>query len=295
MEVRIKYIILIISLVILIPEVQAQKGCCSHHGGVAGCSSDGRQICNDGTYSPTCTCTPIYNYGCTDPKANNYNSSANKDDGSCNYNIYGCTDPKANNYNSNANKDDGNCKYNIYGCTDSKAKNYNKDANTSDNSCLYEEIVTENTEIEYKIEYKENSKLKYKEEKVIKKGKNGQKQITYKIITNESSEEISKEIVEETIINDPVNEVIETNTIKSTIEKKEDSSTFPFIASYLIFMVINIINKIKNKNPNTIIGKIKNKKILYLPYYILIIPTYIDIISITFEKIYNLRKQKIIK
>ena len=269
MEVRIKYVILIISLVILIPEVQAQKVCCSHHGGVAGCSSYGRQICNDGTYRPTCTCTPIYNYGCTDPKANNYNSSANKDD--------------------------GNCKYNIYGCTDSKAKNYNKEANTSDNSCLYEEIVTENKEIEYEIEYKENSKLKYKEEKIIQKGINGQKQIIYKIITNESAEEISKEIVEEKIINNPINEVIETNTTKSTIETKEDSSPFSFIASYLIFMVINIIHKIKNKNPNTIIGKIKNKKILYIPYYILIIPTYIDIISITFEKIYNLRKQKITK
>ncbi|WP_434579758.1 hypothetical protein [Sulfurimonas sp. NW15] len=33
-----------------------RSGCCSWHGGVAGCSSSGRVVCNDGTLSPTCTC-----------------------------------------------------------------------------------------------------------------------------------------------------------------------------------------------------------------------------------------------
>lgn len=38
-------------------QVLARQGCCSWHGGVCGCdSSVGRQICCDGTYSPTCTC-----------------------------------------------------------------------------------------------------------------------------------------------------------------------------------------------------------------------------------------------
>ncbi|WP_294966244.1 hypothetical protein [Sulfurimonas sp.] len=32
-----------------------QRGCCSWHGGVSGCSN-GRVTCNDGTYSPSCTC-----------------------------------------------------------------------------------------------------------------------------------------------------------------------------------------------------------------------------------------------
>lgn len=32
-----------------------QRGCCSWHGGVSGCSN-GRIVCNDGTYSPSCTC-----------------------------------------------------------------------------------------------------------------------------------------------------------------------------------------------------------------------------------------------
>lgn len=36
----------------------ARRGCCSHHGGVAGCdTSVGSLICRDGSYSPTCGCT----------------------------------------------------------------------------------------------------------------------------------------------------------------------------------------------------------------------------------------------
>ncbi len=49
----------------------AERGCCSWHGGVCGCdTSVGRQICCDGTYSPSCTCayispkltTPVFPY-----------------------------------------------------------------------------------------------------------------------------------------------------------------------------------------------------------------------------------------
>lgn len=37
--------------------VNAQQGCCSWHGGIAYCDSwSGRYVCNDGTYSPSCTC-----------------------------------------------------------------------------------------------------------------------------------------------------------------------------------------------------------------------------------------------
>ena len=42
------------------------QGCCSHHGGINYCSTTGRIVCNDGTYSPSCRCDD-YNYG------NNYN------------------------------------------------------------------------------------------------------------------------------------------------------------------------------------------------------------------------------
>lgn len=42
-------------------EAIMKQGCCSWHGGVCGCSN-GRTVCCDGTYSPSCTCkeaTPI--------------------------------------------------------------------------------------------------------------------------------------------------------------------------------------------------------------------------------------------
>ena len=134
-----KTIMMVIILnVLFIPlKVNAARGCCSHHGGVSGCSSSGRQICNDGTLSPTCTCTPVvaYTYGCTDKNASNYNASANRDNGSCVYYVYGCTDETAKNYNSDANRDDGNCEYYVYGCTDEKAKNYNSEADKDDGTC----------------------------------------------------------------------------------------------------------------------------------------------------------------
>jgi len=74
-------------------------------------------------------------YGCTDPNANNYNSSANTNDGSCTYN-YGCTDPNANNYDPNAYYDDGSCTYIQYGCMDPNANNYNPNANVNQ-GCTY--------------------------------------------------------------------------------------------------------------------------------------------------------------
>lgn len=135
---NIKKIILLI--VILFPfTINAARGCCSSHGGVAGCHSSGKQLCKDGTLSPSCTCTPTikYVYGCTDSSAKNYNSKANKNDGSCKYYVYGCTDKEAKNYNPDAEKDDKSCEYYVYGCIDETAKNYNQNAEKDDGSCEY--------------------------------------------------------------------------------------------------------------------------------------------------------------
>lgn len=154
---------IILIIIFSFPNVSyARSGCCSHHGGVAGCSSNGRQICNDGTLSPSCTCTPAYVYGCMDSSAKNYNRNANRDDGSCSYYKYGCTDINSINYDGTAEKDDGNCIPIVYGCMDIDAINYKIDANTNDNSCIYpsEGKPTQNTnEIKNNEEIKENHKV----------------------------------------------------------------------------------------------------------------------------------------
>lgn len=52
--------------------------------------------------------------GCMDSNAENYNSQANEDDGSCEYppeEILGCTDYEAENYDEEATEDDGSCEY----------------------------------------------------------------------------------------------------------------------------------------------------------------------------------------
>jgi len=77
-------------------------------------------------------------YGCTDQEANNYDSTADLDDGSCTYDILGCTDPEANNFDPEANVDDGSCTYDVLGCTDASANNYNPFANVDDGSCQYD-------------------------------------------------------------------------------------------------------------------------------------------------------------
>jgi len=88
--------------------------------------------------------------GCTDPNADNFDTNAQCDDGSCtNDPISGCTDATACNFNADATEDDGSCDLGdvncpepcnvIAGCTDPAAGNYNADANCDDESCV---IVT---------------------------------------------------------------------------------------------------------------------------------------------------------
>ena len=79
-------------------------------------------------------CNELETNGCTDQEADNYESSATDDDGTCEY--LGCTNPIAENYDSDANVDDGSCI--ILGCMDSEAANYNIEANQDDESCLYD-------------------------------------------------------------------------------------------------------------------------------------------------------------
>ena len=94
--------------------------------------------------------------GCTDHHANNYNPSAEVDDGSCTYPepeppVSGCTDTNATNYNPSAEVDDDSCTYTepeplfstelpIRGCTNFNATNYNESAEVEDGSCTFQKI-----------------------------------------------------------------------------------------------------------------------------------------------------------
>ncbi len=75
--------------------------------------------------------------GCMDSDADNYNSEANMDDGSCYYHD-GCKDPEASNYDETAHEDDGSCTYDYY-CRDPEANNYSaQQPGRDDNSlCTY--------------------------------------------------------------------------------------------------------------------------------------------------------------
>ena len=59
----IKLFFVVFTFVLLLSpmSIKAQQGCCSWHGGVAGCSN-GRTLCADGTLSPSCTCDSSYEY-----------------------------------------------------------------------------------------------------------------------------------------------------------------------------------------------------------------------------------------
>ena len=97
--------------------------------------------CTDGsttTFNSTCPypLCPLPIFGCTDPTALNYDSTATIDDGSCIAGVYGCTDPAAINYYPGANLDDGSCCY-VAGCTDPTAANYDPAACIDDGSCTY--------------------------------------------------------------------------------------------------------------------------------------------------------------
>ena len=107
-------------------------------------------------------CDELEIFGCTYPLADNFDSGATQDDGSCIY--FGCTDSVACNYNESANTDDGSCFYaeNIYldcngdclndedgdsvcdeieinGCVDEIACNFTVIATDDDGSCVYAE------------------------------------------------------------------------------------------------------------------------------------------------------------
>lgn len=172
---------------------------------------------------------------------------------------------------------------------DSSALNYDATANTSDNSCQYPKTITEEESIKYKTTYKDNSELTKDSTKTIQNGKNGKKEVTYNTIVDSEGNVISKEKVEEKVITEPVNEIIE----RGTNEPQEENSYLGFIF-FIIVLITLIWYTSKHKNNNLLWNKIKKynktKRIaLYIIYFIIVIPLFIDFIHI----IINIIKSKI--
>lgn len=280
-----KKLLFLILVIILFPTiVNAKRGCCSHHGGVAGCSSDGRQICRDGTLSPTCTCS---------------SSNTTKQPRE----VYGCTEVKAFNYNKNATKDNGSCIEKKFGCMDKSAINYDKNANSKDDSCQYEEEKKEIESISYTTEYKGTDENDENNKEIVQKGKNGQKEVLYKIVVDQEGKVISKEKVSEKIIEEPVKEIIETNinsfeTFSTKVEgdsfenkKKEDNDIFSGI--WIVSLIISFVYFWTHKKGSLLLHKISNFKnkmvriFLYVIYVILIVPSIVDSFICLFTIIKN--------
>jgi hypothetical protein len=76
--------------------------------------------------------------GCTQSDAENYDSLATFNNGTCEY-IQGCMDTTQFNYNPEATMDDGSCEPYVYGCLDSTYLEYDPEANFDygGNSCVY--------------------------------------------------------------------------------------------------------------------------------------------------------------
>ena len=240
---------------VAILNVKAGRGCCSWHGGESSsCTTDGRRICNDGTISPSCTCTPSYKV--TTKKRTTIKRTTT-------------TTTKI-----------------IRGCTDTNAINYNSTANISDNSCQYkkEEIVTESIPYETIIE----SETKNGNEIIVQEGKNGSKEVTYQKIIDSNGTEIYSYKTNETIIEKPINKIIKYEEIK--IEKKNFSPTGIF--ALLLIYLTNYLYISKEEKVFSILNNIKKIKkplriLLYILYYLYVTPVIIDFVSIL---IYSFKK-----
>ena len=275
---KVVFLILLGTIFIFPLGTYAQRGCCSWHGGVAGCDSSGRTICADGSLSPSCTCS-----GGSSSSSGSSSYGGLSSTYSAPAPVYGCTDSSAINYNANATADDGSCIAKVEGCMDSSAINYNSSANTEDGSCRYQESITEKKIIKYKTEYQKNNELEKGTSKVVQKGKNGEKEVTYLVTKDKDGNIISKEKSDEKVITKATLEIIEQGT-------KEPSGIIVLL--WIIGMFAVLVCKSKPIAKNLLINKIKNKStgikiLLYIGYFIFIIPVFIDVILLIINKVKN--------
>lgn len=281
-----KILFLIMLLLCLNPiSVFAQKGCCSSHGGVVGCSG-GKQLCADGSLSPTCKCSGGSTGSSSSSSSNSTSQSRSSQNAPINY-VYGCTNKNSINYNPKANKDDGSCIAIVNGCIDKSAINFDSSANTEDDSCQYKKEITKTQKIKFETKYRDNNDLLEGTEKVVTEGKNGKKKITYDAVVDKNGKVISKEIKNEEIIEKPVAQIIEKGT--------QEPSSIPGIL-WIISLIGTIIYSKKNNETNLLWNKIAKTKqpiklILYVAYIMLIIPVFIDAIIIIINLIKKVLKK----
>ena len=111
------------------PSANTDDGTCEY----IGCPySDFLEYNPDFTIADVSMCLTLSIPGCTNSIAQNYNSQASQDDGSCI--IYGCINLEAVNYNPQATTQDDSCVF--FGCTNNTAVNYNEQASLDDGSCI---------------------------------------------------------------------------------------------------------------------------------------------------------------
>lgn len=258
-----KFLILSVLLILSFPnDTLAQRGCCSRHGGVAGCNSYGRTICMDGTLSPSCTCTPPI--------------------------VYGCMDYKADNYNPNANRNNGKCKYTVLGCTNKSAINYNINANKSDGSCLFESETTLEQDIPFETKFENNNDIVDNSSIVVQNGAQGRKKITYKKVIDEAGKEVSSKVIKEEILLVPIPKIVQKN-MNPLKEEKEVNNNFAAIFALVLYFSLLFI-AFSNPKKDTIINKIKHltngfyKIFLFIGYYVLFFPVIVDMFIIFSHK-----------
>lgn len=258
-----RVVFVVLFIVLIIPSsVVARRGCCSHHGGVVGCSPSGRQVCADGSLSPTCTCSSTYQ-----APAPTY--------------VYGCTNANAFNYNPNATKDDGSCIAKKFGCMDTNAINYDSSANVENDSCQYQKETVRTELVKYGKRYQENENLLKGHTNVAVKGENGEKEVVYQIIVDRHGNVISENKISERVVKKPVDEVIE----KGIMEE-------PFPILGFLLWIISVIFSFsyfhKHRDKNLLLTEISKKGdlkklLLYFAYIICILPPMIDMVIIVFN------------
>jgi len=97
---------------------------------------DGNPLTVNDTYTESCGCEGVlFNPGCNDEMACNYNAQATEDDGSCTYAEIGfdCDGNCLNDLNGNGTCDEDE----VFGCTSQNADNFNPDATTDNGSCFW--------------------------------------------------------------------------------------------------------------------------------------------------------------